>query len=227
MEKGEPIITCSGLHREYRMGAATVKALRGVDVEVVKGEILVVLGPSGAGKSTLLHVMGALDRPSSGIVKFGDRDLSRLSEGEAARIRGQSFGFVFQFHHLIPELSVLENVMSPGMISRSGGRDLQTRAMELLNELEMTERAKHMPSQISGGERQRVAVARAMFNDPEIIFTDEPTGNLDTATGKLIMDLIAKLNREKDVTFVTVTHDESFSDMATRTIRLVDGTIQT
>jgi lipoprotein-releasing system ATP-binding protein len=195
-----------------------------VDLAVEEGEILTILGPSGAGKSTLLYMLGALERPTAGVISFRDTDMSRISKKETARIRGASFGFVFQFHHLMPELSVVENVMSPGLfVGRRGG--LRTRAGEVLREFGLSERANHMPSQISGGERQRVAVARALFNSPEVIFCDEPTGNLDSVTGKMIKDLITDINREKGTTFVIVTHDESFVEMSARSVRMVDGTI--
>lgn len=219
-----PIITCEDLHREYRMGESTVRALRGVSVSVEEGEILVILGPSGAGKSTLLHILGALDRPTGGTIRFRDTDLTRASEREAARIRAGSFGFVFQFHYLIPELNVIENVMAPGLFLRER-EGLRERASGILKQMGLSDRAAHMPSQISGGERQRVAVARALFNSPDVIFCDEPTGNLDSATGSMIRDLIARLNEEKGMTFVIVTHDESFVGMGSRTANLVDGKI--
>ncbi len=218
------IITCQDLRREYRAGGSTVLALRGVDLAVEEGEILTILGPSGAGKSTLLYMLGALEKPTSGIISFKDTDLSQISKKKTARIRASSFGFVFQFHHLIPELSVVENVMAPGLFV--GGRaGLKKRAGEILEELDLAERVNHMPSQISGGERQRVAVARALFNSPEVIFCDEPTGNLDSATGKLIRNLISNINKEKKTTFVIVTHDESFVEMSSRAVRMIDGKI--
>lgn len=225
MAETSTIIACRDLQREYRIGESTIRALRGVDITVQEGEILVILGPSGAGKSTLLHILGALEKPTAGLVLFRDTDLSRVSEREASRIRGGSFGFVFQFHHLIPELSVIENVMAPGLF-RGNRRGLKKRASEILEELGLSERMSHMPSQISGGERQRVAVARALFNSPDVIFCDEPTGNLDSATGKIIRDLIVRLNKEKGMTFVIVTHDESFVELGSRAVRMVDGKIR-
>lgn len=224
MSESQAIIRGEDLHREYRMGDSTVRALRGVDIAVKEGEILIILGPSGAGKSTLLHILGALERPTAGLVCFRDTDLSRVSERGAARIRAHSFGFIFQFHHLIPELSVIENVMAPGLFL-SERKGLKKRASEILEELGLSERMSHMPSQISGGEKQRVAVARALFNSPDVIFCDEPTGNLDSATGKIIRDLIARLNKEKSTTFVIVTHDKSFVEMGSRAVNLVDGKI--
>lgn len=220
-----PIITCGDLYREYPMGGDTVRALRGINLTINEGEILIILGPSGAGKSTLLHVLGALDRPTAGLVRFRGTDLSTVSERKMAGIRASSFGFVFQFHHLMPELNVIENVMVPGIIQPQPDVDLRTRAAELLDEMELSERSKHMPSQISGGERQRVAVARALFNSPDVIFCDEPTGNLDSETGRIISDLITKLNKEKGITFVVVTHDESFAEIGSRTVNMVDGRV--
>ncbi len=220
-----PIITCGDLYREYPMGGSTVRALRGINLTINEGEILIILGPSGAGKSTLLHVLGALDRPTAGLVRFRGTDLSTVSEGKMAGIRASSFGFVFQFHHLMPELNVIENVMVPGIIQPQPDVDLRTRAAELLDEMELSERSKHMPSQISGGERQRVAVARALFNSPDVIFCDEPTGNLDSETGRIIRDLITKLNKEKGITFVIVTHDESFAEIGSRTAHMIDGKV--
>lgn len=219
------ILSCSDLHREYLMGDSTVRALSGVDLDVTEGEVLVVLGPSGAGKSTLLHMLGGIDKPTRGSVRLRGLEITNLPDRRLARLRSLSFGFVFQFHYLIPELSVMENVMAAGRIAGGKPRDLRVRAAELLEELDMSGRAKHMPSQISGGERQRTAVARALFNQPEVILCDEPTGNLDSATGKLIRDLIVRLNRDRGMTFIIVTHDETFGEIAARTARLVDGRI--
>ncbi len=225
MEEARPLIVCEDLHKEYSVGESVVHALRGASLSINKGEILIVLGPSGAGKSTLLHVLGALDRPTSGTVLFRETEMSDLSQREMAALRRSSFGFVFQFHHLIPELSVIENVMAPGLIARKGKAGSKVRASELLEDLGLSDRAGHRPSQISGGERQRAAVARALFNSPDVIFCDEPTGNLDSETGKLITGLITKLNKEKGITFVVVTHDRSFIEMGSRTVQMVDGRI--
>ena len=218
------------IYKSYRMGAAEVKVLKGVNLVVERGEFVAVVGASGSGKSTLLHVLGALDRPDKGVVKFEGRDLSRFGAAELNRFRNKMVGFVFQFYHLLDELNVLENVFLPAMASKSVvgwlacRRWAKDRARELLVQLGLSDRANHKPYQLSGGERQRVAIGRALMNEPRLLLADEPTGNLDSATGNVILDILEKLNRAGQ-TIVMVTHDESLARRAGRIIKLVDGKI--
>ena len=215
----------------YRTGETFLKVLKGVSLELVEGEILAIVGPSGSGKSTLLHLMGFLDTPVGGEVTFRGAKLSKMDAEEQAYIRNHKFGFVFQMYHLLPELDALENALVPLMI-RTGivewwgkGAGHRRRARELLENLGLGERLHHRPHQLSGGERQRVAIARALVGDPEIVFCDEPTGNLDSATSREIRELITRLSKETGKTFVIVSHDPSIATLAGRVIRLVDGRI--
>ena len=230
MSKDEIILKSSGIHKSYRMGATKVKVLKGVNLDVRKGEFVSIIGASGSGKSTLLHILGALDKPDKGSVTFEKQDLSRLGAGELNRFRNKTVGFVFQFYHLLDELSVLENVYLPAMTSKSVfgwlayRRWAKNRAGELLAQLGLTERADHKPYQLSGGERQRVAIGRALMNEPRLLLADEPTGNLDSATGNGILDVLCKLNTAGQ-TIVMVTHDDRIAQRAGRTVTLVDGKI--
>ncbi len=214
-----------GLRKSYRVGARTLEVLRGVDLRVGAGELAVIVGPSGAGKSTLLHLLGGLDRPTAGRVKFDGRELWRLRDREISVLRNKAFGFVFQFYHLVPELMAWENVALPGWIGRNGqsGSQLRGRAQELLQQVGLGDRAGHLPAELSGGEQQRVAVARALMNDPRIVFCDEPTGNLDSATGKGILDLLLRLNRERGAALVIATHEPAVTEVAQRIYSLRDG----
>jgi len=224
------MLTTEQIYKSYRMGATEVKVLKGINLAVEKGEFVAVVGASGSGKSTLLHILGALDRPDKGVVRFEGRDLSRFSAGELNKFRNKMIGFVFQFYHLLDELNVLENVYLPAMASKSVVGWLacrkwaRNRAGELLNQLGLSERANHKPYQLSGGERQRVAIGRALMNEPRLLLADEPTGNLDSATGNDILDALEKLNKAGQ-TIVMVTHDESIAQRAGRIITLVDGKI--
>ena len=230
MNKDEIILKSNGIHKSYRMGATKVKVLKGVNLDVGKGEFVSIVGASGSGKSTLLHILGALDKPDKGSVTFEKQDLSRFGAGELNRFRNKTVGFVFQFYHLLDELSVLENVYLPAMTSKSVfgwlayRRWAKNRARELLSQLGLTERAGHKPHQLSGGERQRVAIGRALMNEPRLLLADEPTGNLDSATGNGILDVLCKLNTAGQ-TIVMVTHDDRIAQRAGRTVTLVDGKI--
>ena len=217
------------VEKVYRTGETDLKVLKGVSLDLHEGEILGIVGPSGSGKSTLLHLMGFLDRPTSGEVSFRGAKLSLTDAAEQAYIRNHKFGFVFQMYHLLPELSALENTLVPLMI-RTGvfewigrGAALRRSARTLLERLGLGERLHHRPPQLSGGERQRVAIARALIGDPEIVFCDEPTGNLDAATSKEIQKLIVDLSKETGKTFIVVTHDPNVAALAHRQLRLVDG----
>ena len=235
---GEPIVNghktmlrTEAVYKSYRMGATKVNVLKGVDLALRKGEFVAIVGASGSGKSTLLHILGGLDKPDKGIVKFDGRDLRRFTASELNEYRNKMVGFVFQFYHLLDELSVLENVFLPAMASRSTvawfgcRRWAKKRAGELLDELGLSDRANHKPYQLSGGERQRTAIARALMNEPKILLVDEPTGNLDSETGSGILKVFEKLNRAGE-TIVMVTHDEGIAQRAGRIITLADGKIE-
>ena len=231
MSKDDSILKAEGLYRSYRMGMAEVRVLKGVDLAVKKGEFVAIVGASGSGKSTLLHILGALDRPDKGVVTFEQRDLNRMGNGELNRFRNRMVGFVFQFYHLLDELSVLENVLLPTMTSRSiigwfgCRRWARKHAEDLLAQLGLAERARHKPYQLSGGERQRVAIGRALMNEPRLLLADEPTGNLDSATGNGILDTLERLNKAGQ-TIVMVTHDERIAQRAGRIVTLIDGKIE-
>jgi ABC-type lipoprotein export system ATPase subunit len=231
MSKDNFILKAEGLHKSYRMGATEVRVLKGVNLNIKKGEFVAIIGASGSGKSTLLHILGALDKPTKGVVKFEQRELDRFRARELNRFRNRMVGFVFQFYHLLDELSVLENVFLPAMTGKSivgwfaCRRQAKNRAKELLAQLGLAERIKHKPYQLSGGERQRVAIGRALMNEPRLLLADEPTGNLDSATGNGILDVLETLNRAGQ-TIVMVTHDERIAQRAGRTVTLVDGKIE-
>jgi ABC-type lipoprotein export system ATPase subunit len=231
MSMNDLILNCEGLYKSYRMGATEVKVLKGVDLAVKRGEFLAIVGASGSGKSTLLHILGALDTPDKGIVRFEGRDLSRHSAKGLNSYRNKTVGFIFQFYHLLDELNVLENIYLPAMASKSilgwiaSRRWAKNRAKQLLNELGLLERANHKPYQLSGGERQRVAIGRALMNEPKLLLADEPTGNLDSATGNGILEVFERLNRAGQ-TIVMVTHDERIARRARRIITLADGKIK-
>ncbi len=231
MSDKDIILTAENVYKSYRLGAAEVRVLKGVDLAVKRGEFVAVVGASGSGKSTLLHILGALDRPDKGTVRFEDWDLGRINGHKLNKFRNEMVGFVFQFYHLLDELTVLENVFLPAMVSstvagwviRRGSA--KKRALELLNQLGLGERAAHKPYQLSGGERQRTALARALMNKPRLLLADEPTGNLDCATGNGILEVIGELNRAGQ-TVVMVTHDEEVAGRAGRVIVLSDGKIR-
>ncbi|MDB5327329.1 MAG: Lipoprotein releasing system ATP-binding protein LolD [Phycisphaerales bacterium] len=227
----DPIISCRNLSRSFKMGEATIDVLRGVDMAVAPGEFLAIEGRSGSGKSTLLHLMGALDEPTSGSVSFDGRDLFSLSSTERAKVRNISFGFVFQFYHLLPELTVQQNAEISAMVRysrrefRKHRSTLTARAVQILDSLGMSHRLKHRPSQLSGGERQRVAIARALMNEPRVLFADEPTGNLDVDTGGQIMSVLEGLHRQGQ-TIVMVTHDRAIARQADRVVVLKNGRME-
>ena len=219
------------VEKVYRTGETDLKVLKGVSLDLAEGEILAIVGPSGSGKSTLLHLMGFLDRPTAGEVTFRGAKLSSMDPGEQAYVRNHKFGFVFQMYHLLPELDALENALVPLMI-RAGifewlkvGGGHRRHARELLEKLGLGGRLHHRPHQLSGGERPRVAIARALVGDPEIVFCDEPTGNLDAATSREIQEIITRLSKETGKTFVIVSHDPAIATLAGRVIKLVDGRI--
>ncbi len=217
--------------KDYPSGDSTLRVLKGVSLEIEEGEIVSIVGPSGSGKSTLLHIMGFLDRPTSGEAVFRDKPLSSMNGAAQVMVRNSGFGFVFQHYHLLPELNAFENTILPLMIRHTVGGWLgargrsRKRTSELLADLGLGERMHHFPHQLSGGECQRVAIARALIGDPDVVFCDEPTGNLDAATAREIQDLIVRLSRETGKTFVIVTHDKTVASLARRILHLVDGRI--
>ena len=219
----EPLIVVSNVVKGYGTAAGYVPVLQGLDLAVGAGEMLAITGASGVGKSTLLHVLGTLDRPESGTVSLGGEDAFRLAEPELVAFRNRALGFVFQFHHLLPEFTAIENVMMPALIGRLPEREARTRAASLLGELGLADRAHHRPGALSGGEQQRVAVARALVQSPRAILADEPTGNLDRETGERLHRLLRRLNEEKGITVVVVTHNEALAAACDRTLRLEAG----
>jgi lipoprotein-releasing system ATP-binding protein len=211
------------VYKGFAKGNTWLDVLTGVTLEVSGGEMLAVVGPSGSGKSTLLYLMGALERPDRGVIRFAGRDVFQLSEVEQAEFRNRHVGFVFQFHHLLPELTALENVMLPGLMARRPRREVLAETTTLLTRMGLAERMGHRPGELSGGEQQRVAIARALVNHPDLVLADEPTGNLDRQSGEAIQGLLRSLNQERKQTFIVVTHNEAFAKALDRTVRLIDG----
>src|SRR3989338_4391584 len=219
------IIEAQQLHKTYHRLSHQVDVLKGVDFKAEQGRIIAVVGPSGAGKSTLLHILGGLDRPTQGKVLIQGKDVYDLKDHERAQLRNTLIGFVFQFYHLLPEFTALENVMLPGIIKtdKTQSKELEDKGLALLAQVGLTQRAQHKPYQMSGGEQQRTALARALMNDPAIVLCDEPTGNLDSQSGRDVIELIGRLNNEKKQTFIIVTHDKDIAKMAHRTFFMRDG----
>lgn len=226
MNEPNPLISLKGIHKSYIMGGGELEVLKDVDLDLTPGAILAIVGASGAGKSTLLHIIGALDRPTRGQYLYKGRDVFRYSEGQLARFRNQSIGFVFQFHHLLPEFSALENTMIPLMIfGKRDKREVMEKARSLLIEVGLGDRESHKPSELSGGEQQRVAIARALANDPELLLADEPTGNLDTKTSNIVFDLMIKLNHQRGMSMILVTHNMELAKRTDLRFKLRDGAI--
>jgi len=222
-EATSTLLQASGVVKGYRTAAGYVPVLEELDLEVARGEMLAVTGASGVGKSTLLHVLGTLDRPEAGQVSIDGEDLFALEEGRLREFRNRTLGFVFQFHHLLPEFSALENVMMPLLVARQGEREARARAIELLRVLGLESRQQHRPGALSGGEQQRVAVARALARRPRLLLADEPSGNLDRRTGEELHELLRRLNREEGLTTVIVTHNEGLARICDRALRLEAG----
>jgi len=220
---GRPIISVRGVRKVFRKTGVDLEVLRGVDLDVSRGESVAVVGASGVGKSTLLQIMGALDRPTSGSVLFDGNDIAGLSDNALAAFRNRNVGFVFQFHHLLPDFTAIENAMMPALVGGMPEPKARKKADGLLGEFGLRDRAHHRPGELSGGEQQRVAIARALMLDPSVLLADEPTGNLDTHTAESVHELLMDLNRSHGVTLVIVTHNEKLAGMAHRTVRMVDG----
>jgi putative ABC transport system ATP-binding protein len=217
------VISVRNLVKEYKLGGETVTAVNGVSFEIDSGEIVGIVGPSGSGKSTLLGLIGGLDSPTSGVVAIDGVEISGMNERDLTDIRNEKLGFVFQFFNLIPTLSALENVALPIQFARQRQFKPEKRARELLNHLGLGNRLKHRPQQLSGGEQQRVAIARALANNPPILLTDEPTGNLNTEASELVMETIRQVHRDFGTTVIIVTHNEAVAEGTDRTLTLVDG----
>jgi ABC-type lipoprotein export system ATPase subunit len=221
----DPLLSAKNLHKTYTMGKRSLEVLRGVDVELGRGDFLALRGASGAGKSTLLHLLGGLDLPNQGEIRLAGRDLAKLSRRELARVRNEEVGFIFQAYYLLPELDALENVCLPARMARTPAAQAEARGRELLARVGLKERMEHKPYELSGGEQQRVAIARSLINDPDLILADEPTGNLDSHTGEEIIELLCSLRDEKQTTLIIATHDAKVAARAPRVIQLLDGQI--
>ena len=222
----DKLLDIRDLYKAYKKGDATIHVLHGASFSIGVGEMVSVVGASGAGKSTLLHLLGTLDLPAQGDILYKGRSLPRLSSAELADFRNKELGFVFQFHHLLPEFTALENVMMPALIRRRPRQEAQARATKVLGEVGLTHRMTHKPGELSGGEQQRVALARALVMDPPLLLADEVTGNLDEKTGEEIHELLFDLNRQRGVTLVVVTHNRSLADRMPRRLLLEDGTVK-
>ncbi|MEO5656927.1 MAG: ABC transporter ATP-binding protein [Nitrospiria bacterium] len=220
------IIETTDLRRSFILGRDTIEVLRGVSLRVDRGETIGIVGASGAGKSTLLHLLGGLDRPTSGSLIVGGVQLDRLREQDLETFRNRTVGFIFQFHHLLPEFSALENVMMPGLIRGLATDAMAERAHKILADVGLAARVGHRPGELSGGEQQRVAIARALVLAPPLVLADEPTGNLDTHTSDEVMAVLKRLHQAHGTTFVIVTHNEKLAMQTDRVVRMVDGTIE-
>ncbi len=224
-DPGTPLLRVRDLHKSFTLGSQTVEVLKGISLDLDRGEMLAMVGASGVGKSTFLHILGTLDLPTKGTVWYENQDLFQLSEPALAEFRNRRIGFVFQFHHLLPEFTALENTYLPALIQRCPKEKAIEEAMTLLAEVGLAHRVHHKPGELSGGEQQRVAVARALVRSPDLVLADEPTGNLDTKTGETLFNLLKDLKQKRGTAFVIVTHNERLSRQADRLIHIQDGQI--
>jgi lipoprotein-releasing system ATP-binding protein len=223
--RGEPLIVVEDLFKSFQHMGNTLEVLKGIDLTIAQGEILCIVGQSGAGKSTLLHCIGTLDLPTSGRIRLAGDDLTKMSSSKLAGVRNRTIGFVFQFHHLLPEFNALENVMMPGLIGGLSHREMERRAHKLLDEVGLSQRETHRPGELSGGEQQRVAIARALALEPKLLLADEPTGNLDSATSDAIHDLFFQIAEQHGTTVIVVTHNSGFAERMPRVVQMRDGKI--
>jgi lipoprotein-releasing system ATP-binding protein len=221
-----PLVELRGVEKRFFHEGRELRVLKPIDLSIGRGEMLSIVGPSGAGKSTLLHLLGTLDLPSGGQILFNGTDVTRYNSAQLAEFRNKSLGFVFQFHHLLPEFNALENVMMPGMIRGESKRTLRAKAEHLLAEVGLSHRLKHRPGELSGGEQQRVALARALVLGPSLVLADEPTGNLDSQTSEAIHELFVRLNRAHGTTFLIVTHSADLAARMPRVVSMRDGSIE-
>ncbi len=229
MAENTLILRAVDMHKSYTLDpshASTLEVLRGIDLEVAKGEFVSIVGASGSGKSTLLHILGGLDRPTHGDVFWSGEPIFSWSDEKLSLARGKNVGFVFQFHHLLPEFSALENVMLPQLIAGAGPAQAKRRAEELLAKVNVVNRSEHRPSELSGGEQQRIAVARALANNPAIVLADEPSGNLDSESSARLHQLLRDLNKTEGQTFVVVTHNDQFASHADKLFKMADGKLR-
>ena len=220
----DPLVIVENVTKTFEHEGQSLEVLKGIDLEIPSGEMVTIVGPSGAGKSTLLHLIGTLDLPTKGTIRYAGQDVTRLGSSDLAEFRNRSIGFVFQFHHLLPEFTALENVMMPGLIQ--GSRRLEDRARQLLDEVSLSHRLTHRPGELSGGEQQRVALARALLMEPKLVLADEPTGNLDSQSSASVQKLFLEFNRRHGTTFLIVTHSQDFAAMMPRRVAMKDGRIE-
>ena len=220
------LLIARSLYKSYHNGQKTLHVIKGIDISLKKKEVLFIVGPSGAGKSTLLHILAGLDKPDRGEVVLSGRDIYKLNDKKRSRMRNQNIGFVFQFYHLLKEFSVMENVMLPALIGRAkDAKRLKEKAKDILSKVGLGERLSHGVQELSGGEQQRVAIARALINSPDILFCDEPTGNLDSETGRAVYELIFDLNKKEGITVIVVSHEKDFTNRGTRCLGIKDGVL--
>jgi putative ABC transport system ATP-binding protein len=217
------IIKLDNVWKIYQLGKVELSILKGINLEIAQGAFVVILGPSGSGKSTMLNMVGCLDLPTKGIVYLGGDDISKMSQDQLAQVRGRKIGFIFQQFNLLHNLSAIENVMLPMVFQGKSGKERMERAKSLLTSLGLGDRINHRPSELSGGEQQRIAIARALSNDPDIIVADEPTGNLDSTTGKKIMEILTDLHKKEGKTIIVVTHDPTIAHYSSQVVHIMDG----
>ncbi|WP_294612483.1 lipoprotein-releasing ABC transporter ATP-binding protein LolD [uncultured Gilliamella sp.] len=223
MNNSEILLSAKNLYKTYKEGNMTTEVLKNVSFDIYSKSLLAIIGSSGSGKSTLLHLLGGLDKPTSGEIIFKSQPLNQLSEQQKARLRNQEIGFVYQFHHLLPDFSALENIAMPLLIGGVAANEAKKRALSMLESVNLVKRANHRPSELSGGERQRVAIGRALINNPALVMADEPTGNLDKSTADAIFDLLVKLNQEHGTAFLVVTHDLALAKKLDKQLIMNDG----